>query len=78
MKPRVTRIKNAKNYEVRYALVDGNGAPGPWQSGGIHSSSRGQLVNGLTPGAMYQFQVRAVGGSTGYSDWSQTVSERSL
>lgn len=25
-------------------------------------------INGLTPGENYQFQVRAIGGSTGYSD----------
>jgi chitodextrinase len=31
-------------------------------------------VNGLTPGTTYVFQVRAVGGSTGYSDWSNPVS----
>jgi len=30
-------------------------------------------VNGLVPGTMYQVQVRAIGGSTGYSDWSDAV-----
>ncbi len=35
-------------------------------------------VSGLTPGGMYLFQVRAVGGSTGYSDWSDPVSHMSL
>jgi hypothetical protein len=31
-------------------------------------------VAGLIPGSIYSMQVRAVGGSTGYSDWSDPVS----
>lgn len=75
---RVGRIKNAKAYEVRYALIAPGGALGPWLSGGLHTSSRSMPVGGLTPGGNYQFQVRAVGGSTGYSDWSDPVSHMSL
>jgi hypothetical protein len=75
---RVNRVKNAKAYEVRYALIAPGGALGPWQSGGLHTSSRALPVGGLTPGGNYQFQVRAVGGSTGYSDWSDPVSHMSL
>jgi hypothetical protein len=41
-------------------------------------SSRALPVGGLTPGSNYQFQVRAVGGSTSYSDWSNPVSHLSL
>ena len=29
-------------------------------------------------GALYAFQVRAIGGSTGHSDWSDTRQHRSL
>lgn len=75
---RVGRIDNAKAYEVRYALIGPGGAPGPWQAGGLFTSSRAMPVGGLTPGGNYQFQVRAVGGSTGYSDWSDPVSHMSL
>ncbi len=75
---RVGPIANAKGYEVRYALIGAGGAPGPWVDGGLFTSSRGMPVNGLNPGDNYQFQVRAVGGSTGYSDWSDAVSHRSL
>ena len=35
-------------------------------------------VGGLMPGGNYQFQVRAVGCSTGYSDWSDPVSHMSM
>ena len=36
------------------------------------------VVNGLTPGVVYTFQVRAVGGSTGYSEWSDPVSHMAI
>ncbi len=75
---RVSPIDNAKCYEVRYALIAAGGALGPWQTGGLHTSSRSMPVGGLTPGGNYSFQVRAVGGSTGYSDWSDPVSHMSL
>ncbi len=75
---RVTPIRNANSYETRYAAIGAGGAPGPWQSGGLHSNSRSISINGLTPGTNYTFQVRAVGGSTGYSDWSDAVSHVSM
>ena len=75
---RVGAIANAKIYEVRYALIGASGAPGPWLNGGLFTSSRSMAVGGLSPGGNYQFQVRAVGGSTGYSDWSDAVSHMSL
>ncbi len=76
--PRIDRIKNAKGYEVRYALVAPNGTPGPLIDGGIFGSTRNLAINGLNPGDNYQMQIRAVGSSTGYSDWSDPVSHRSL
>ena len=75
---RVDRVDNARAYEVRHALIGAGGAPGPWQSGQLFTSSRGMKITGLTPGGMYTFQVRAVGGSTGYSDWSDPVGHMSL
>lgn len=48
------------------------------QNGGLFTNSRNMPINALTPGGNYQFQVRAVGGSTGYSDWSDPVSHMSL
>ncbi len=75
---RITAVPNAKCYEVRYALIPPGGAPGPYQTGGLHTNSRNMAINDLIPGGNYQFQVRAVGGSTGYSDWSDPVSHRCL
>jgi hypothetical protein len=71
---RVTPIANAKCYEVRMAAVGAGNAPGPWQTAGLFTSSRSMSINGLTPATTYVFQVRAVGGSTGSSDWSNPVS----
>ena len=75
---KVTPIANAKCYEVRYAAIAAGGVPGPWQSGGLFTNSRSMPLNGLIPGTSYSVQVRAVGGSTGYSDWSDPVSHMSL
>ena len=71
---RVTPIAHAKCYEVRSAAVCEGNTPGPWQTAGLFTNSRSMTINGLTPGTTYMFQVRAVGGSTGYSDWSNPTS----
>ena len=75
---KVTPIANAKAYEVCYAALAPGGAHGPWQSGSLFTNSRSMPVNDLTPGTNYSFQVRAIGGSAGYSGWSDPVSHMSL
>ena len=52
--------------------------PRPWKTGGLFTDSRSMAVSGLTPGANYQFEARAIGGSTGQSDWSDAVSHMSM
>ena len=59
-------------------VVGAGGAPGPWTTAGLYQNSRAMDLVGLTPGAMYNFQIRAVGGSAGYSQWSNPVGHRSL
>jgi len=71
---RVNPVARAKCYEVRTAALDTGGAPGPWQIAGLFTNSRAMTIAGLTPGATYAFQVRAIGGSTGATDWSDPVS----
>ena len=66
---RVTPITNARSYEIRYYTT-----PGVWVSGGISTQARHIIVEGLTPGTTYTMSVRAIGGSTGHSDWSDPVS----
>ena len=66
---KVQSVDNAHSYEVRYSV---NGAAP--QSGGVFTQARRILVAGLTPGTAYTLQVRAIGGSTGSSPWSEPVS----
>lgn len=75
---KVNRVDRARSYEVRFAAVTADGTLGPWQFAGTFTNSRAITVSGLAPGTNYAFQVRAVGGSTGYSDWSNPVSHMSL
>ncbi len=63
---RLQSILNAKSYQVQVATV----ANGPWQEAGIYTQARRIVLLGLTPGTVYFVHVRAIGGSTGYSEWS--------
>jgi hypothetical protein len=71
---KVKPVRRARVYEVRAAALGADNVPGPWQAAGLFMDSRSITIAGLTPGTTYAFQVRAVGGSTGYSDWSNPVS----
>ncbi len=65
---RMQPVANARAYEVQTK----NG--GGWTPAGVFTQSRGIVLPGLTPGQTYSVQARAIGGSTGYSDWSDPVS----
>ena len=49
-----------------------------WQAVGVFTYSRPILIENLTPGTTYTMQARAIGGSTGYSDWSDPVSHMAM
>jgi hypothetical protein len=66
---RLTPITNAKSYESRLSLDNGV----TWTSGGISTQARSIILGSLTPGKTYMIQSRAIGGSTGQSDWSTPV-----
>lgn len=72
----VQAVPNARCFELQYAIVDANGTRGEWQSLPLSTSSRNIPVGDLTPGVMIAFQSRAVGGLTGYSDWSDVTTHR--
>ncbi len=70
---RVRPSANARNYQVQIQVGDGG-----WQEAGIFPKARRMVVPNLTPGTVYNFRVRALGGKTGYSDWSPVTSRMSL
>ena len=61
----VTTITNAVGYEVQTCI--GTGA---WTSVMFSTQARTITLTGLTTGTVVQVRVRALGGSTGQSDWS--------
>jgi hypothetical protein len=61
----VTSIANAFGYEVQ--VCTGTGA---WTTVKYSQQARTITLTGLTTGTVYQVRVRALGGSTGQSDWS--------
>ncbi len=65
-------IKNTSMYEGR-ASIDGGVT---WLPSIFTGDSRHITFNGLTPGAMYTIQIRALGGSTMFSEWSDAVQHR--
>ena len=71
---KITPIPRAKCYEVRFAKGDINNNIGAWQPADLFTSTKSITIEDLIPGMTYVFQVRAIGGSTGYSDWSNPVS----
>lgn len=67
---RLQTVLNAKSYQVQISTS----VNGPWQEAGIYTAARRIVLMGLTPGTVYFVRVRAIGGSTGYSEWSVPVS----
>ena len=65
--------RNARAFEGRRRRAGGD-----WEPAGIYTQGRRILQEGLIPGTMYDFQFRGVGGSLGYSDWSDTVSHMAM
>jgi hypothetical protein len=69
----VEPVRTARSYELRYK----NGT-GDYLNGGAFTSSREIMLENLTPGSHYTVQVRAIGGITNYSDWSDPVSRMAV
>jgi len=62
---KVSPVKNTSMYEGRI-----KGLSGDWMPSIFDGDSQHITFNGLKPGETYTAQVRALGGSTGQSDWS--------
>jgi hypothetical protein len=70
---RLKPVANARAYEMQIR----NGTGG-FVSAGIFTKARRVVLTNLTPGGTYTIQGRAIGGSTGYSDWSDPVSHMAM
>jgi hypothetical protein len=70
---RLQPMANAHAFEVQISTT-----PNAWQPAGMFTQARRIVVTGLTPGVTYTLRVRAIGGSTGYSDWSDPVSHMAM
>lgn len=62
---KVAAVKNANMYEGRAKPIDGDYLPSVFTGDSQHI-----IFNGLARGKDYVVQIRALGGSTGQSDWS--------
>jgi hypothetical protein len=70
---RLQPVDNARAYQVRYSVSGGAWLP-------IVDSTQARLIilENLTPGTTYTVQARAVGGSRGYSDWSDAQTHMAM
>ena len=71
LRVKLGRVPGARTYQVQ-SNVEGNGN---WQDAGMYMNTRGIVLENLTPGKVYSVRVRAFGGSTGTSDWSDPVTK---
>jgi hypothetical protein len=61
-------VLNAKSYEIQVS-TDGT----TWIHAITTTQSRTVMLENLVPGTSYQIRARAVGGSTGFGNWSDPV-----
>jgi hypothetical protein len=66
---RLKAIPNMRAIEARRRVH----AQGEYQQAGLFTQARKIVQSDLVPGTSYDWQFRAVGGSTGYSDWSDPI-----
>ena len=63
-------LLNARSYQVQMMAANGN----VWVDAGDFTGARRMEIGPVTPGTTYSLRYRAVGGSTGHSEWSDPVS----
>lgn len=66
-------IANARGFEREISVVNADGSFGPFQPLGFTKGCRRLSATGLVPGQRYAFRIRAMGGSTDQSDWSEVM-----
>jgi hypothetical protein len=71
----VNAVRNTNMYEGRIRLSDEGSS---WLPSVFTGDSQHIIFNGLTRGKDYTVQVRALGGATGQSDWSDPSSHMAM
>ena len=72
MKIKIGSVRKALSYQLHYAPVpSGGGPPAAWTDQLI-TSTKPTIIEGLAPGTIYTFQVRALG-RLGFTNWSDAV-----
>ena len=68
----VEAIRKAKSYEIRWSALVNGAAPSSWTTKLVTQVRPAVGIQGLTPGTVYAFQVRAIG-KLGYTDWTDSA-----
>ena len=63
---RLAPVVNAKTYQSEVSPDGGK----TWVEAGLSTQARRIVLTGLTPGVTYAVRARAIGGSTGASNWT--------
>src|SRR5207247_3216141 len=70
-------VDRARMYEIHHGPVGpGGAAPTSWTTIQVVRTKPGTAINGLTPGTVYAFQVRAFS-AAGWTEWSAPVTKMS-
>ena len=64
-----TSVKGAYSYELGQSLTDENRIPGEWTVRPLSSARAAVSIEGLIPGRVYAFRIRALG-KVDYTSWS--------
>ena len=73
----VEAILRALHYEIRYGVQVNGAAPSSWTSKVVTKVKPPVGFQGLTPGTVYAFQVRALG-TVGYTAWTDSTTCMSM
>jgi hypothetical protein len=81
--PRINSVINYANTKLKLLVgnvpkahgfeVQVSSGTGPWVLQASFPSTRNMILENLVPGTLYNIRVRALGGSTGYSEWSSVA-----
>jgi hypothetical protein len=63
---RLQSVRNARSYQVQTSADNGK----TWQESSSPTQARRIVIAGLVPGTTYLVRARAIGGSTGASNWT--------